>query len=188
MWSTVCCQSANRPRAKQRCARRLDTGGSTPLERSKQTAGTPKRLAVDNGPEFISKALDAWAYCNGVQLEFSRPGKPTDNAVAARRSAAPALPGSARRGRRDGSVRRCVARKTAQASRVVANRQSAWPAMPHPSFSTLAKGATGSEKWRAVVEYMCRMASLPICVDSHTRRCAGAVMRVIRERSTHLAV
>lgn len=42
--------------------------------------GLPKRLAVDNGPEFISKALDAWAYRNGVQLEFSRPGKPTDNA------------------------------------------------------------------------------------------------------------
>ncbi len=39
-----------------------------------------ERLAVDNGPEFISKALDAWAYQNGVQLEFSRPGKPTDNA------------------------------------------------------------------------------------------------------------
>ncbi len=42
--------------------------------------GLPARLAVDNGPEFISKALDAWAYRNGVQLEFSRPGKPTDNA------------------------------------------------------------------------------------------------------------
>ncbi len=40
----------------------------------------PNRLAVDNGPEFISKALDAWAYQNGVTLEFSRPGKPTDNA------------------------------------------------------------------------------------------------------------
>jgi transposase InsO family protein len=44
------------------------------------TVGAPKRLAVDNGPEFISKALDAWAYHNGVALEFSRPGKPTDNA------------------------------------------------------------------------------------------------------------
>ncbi len=50
------------------------------LERLKVTIGVPKRLAVDNGPEFISKALDAWAYRNGVQLEFSRPGKPTDNA------------------------------------------------------------------------------------------------------------
>jgi len=34
---------------------------------------------MDNGPEFISKVLDAWAHQNGVHLEFSRPGKPTDN-------------------------------------------------------------------------------------------------------------
>ncbi len=33
-----------------------------------------------NGPELVSKALDAWAYRNRVRLEFSRPGKPTDNA------------------------------------------------------------------------------------------------------------
>jgi putative transposase len=52
------------------------------LERLKRTTGTPTRIAIDNGPEFISKALDAWAYQNGVQLEFSRPGKPTDNAFA----------------------------------------------------------------------------------------------------------
>ncbi len=32
------------------------------------------------GPEFISKALNRWAYENGVTLDFSRPGKPTDNA------------------------------------------------------------------------------------------------------------
>ena len=31
-------------------------------------------------PEFISKVLDRWAYKNGVTLDFSRPGKPTDNA------------------------------------------------------------------------------------------------------------
>jgi putative transposase len=52
------------------------------LERLKQTVGKPERIAVDNGPEFFSKAVDAWAYQNGVQLEFSRPGKPTDNAFA----------------------------------------------------------------------------------------------------------
>lgn len=40
----------------------------------------PKTIRVDNGPEFISKALDQWAYSNGVTLDFSRPGKPTDNA------------------------------------------------------------------------------------------------------------
>ncbi len=40
----------------------------------------PATIRVDNGPEFISKSLDFWAYWNGVQLDFSRPGKPTDNA------------------------------------------------------------------------------------------------------------
>ncbi len=41
----------------------------------------PRTIRVDNGPEFISKALDQWAYLNGVQLDFSRPGKPTDNGL-----------------------------------------------------------------------------------------------------------
>ena len=39
----------------------------------------PLRIQVDNGSEFISKALDKWAYENNVTLDFSRPGKPTDN-------------------------------------------------------------------------------------------------------------
>jgi putative transposase len=39
----------------------------------------PLRIQVDNGSEFISKALDKWAYDNKVTLDFSRPGKPTDN-------------------------------------------------------------------------------------------------------------
>lgn len=42
--------------------------------------GTPKRIQVDNGSEFISLALDRWACEHGVTLDFSRPGKPTDNA------------------------------------------------------------------------------------------------------------
>ena len=41
--------------------------------------GLPKWIQVDNGSEFISKAPDKWAYEHGVQLDFSRPGKPTDN-------------------------------------------------------------------------------------------------------------
>ncbi len=40
----------------------------------------PQRIQVDNGSEFISKALDKWAYENEITLDFSRPGKPTDNA------------------------------------------------------------------------------------------------------------
>jgi putative transposase len=40
---------------------------------------SPQRIQVDNGSEFISKALDKWAYEHEVILDFSRPGKPTDN-------------------------------------------------------------------------------------------------------------
>ena len=42
--------------------------------------GKPERIRVDNGPEFVSKDLDLWAYTNNVVLDFSRPGKPPDNA------------------------------------------------------------------------------------------------------------
>lgn len=40
----------------------------------------PERIRVDNGTEFTSKALDHWAYWSDVKLDFSRPGKPVDNA------------------------------------------------------------------------------------------------------------
>jgi putative transposase len=51
------------------------------MERMKLTRGVvAERIKVDNGSEFISKALDKWAYENDVILDFSRPGKPTDNA------------------------------------------------------------------------------------------------------------
>ncbi len=49
------------------------------LDRLKGVRGLPNVISVDNGPEFISKAVDAWAHENRVQLEFSRPGTPTDN-------------------------------------------------------------------------------------------------------------
>lgn len=52
----------------------------TTMEHIKAMRGSPKRVQVDNGSEFISKALDLWAYENDVVLDFSRPGKPTDNA------------------------------------------------------------------------------------------------------------
>jgi putative transposase len=42
--------------------------------------GYPQYLRVDNGPEFISQALDAWAHAHGVQLVFIAPGKPIQNA------------------------------------------------------------------------------------------------------------
>ena len=51
------------------------------LEHLKRTRGVPQFIRIDNGPEFISKVLDLWAYQEGVRLHFSRPGKPTDNAT-----------------------------------------------------------------------------------------------------------
>jgi putative transposase len=50
------------------------------LDQVVEEHGNPKRIFLDNGPEFISKALDLWAYQAKVTLDFSRPGKPTDNA------------------------------------------------------------------------------------------------------------
>lgn len=50
------------------------------LEKVMAVHGKPQTIQVDNGPEFISKDVDLWAYWNQVQLDFSRPGKPTDNA------------------------------------------------------------------------------------------------------------
>ena len=47
----------------------------------KSRGAKPTSLCLDNSPEFISKSLDLWAYWNGVKLDFSRPGKPTDNAL-----------------------------------------------------------------------------------------------------------
>jgi putative transposase len=49
------------------------------LERLRVSRGLPQRITVDNGPEFRSKALDAWAHRHGGQLQCSRPGKPVDN-------------------------------------------------------------------------------------------------------------
>ena len=50
------------------------------LESLAITRGLPERIVVDNGPEFQSKALDAWAHKRGVSLNFIRPGKPVENA------------------------------------------------------------------------------------------------------------
>jgi putative transposase len=49
-------------------------------------------IRVDNGPEFISRQLDQWAYLNGVQLDFCRPGKPTDNGLGLQRTPPPGMP------------------------------------------------------------------------------------------------
>ena len=54
---------------------------ATVLDRLAITRAVPDGINCDNGPECISKDLDRWAYANTVSLHFSRPGKPTDNAV-----------------------------------------------------------------------------------------------------------
>jgi len=50
------------------------------LERVGREVGLPTTIRVDQGTEFVSRDLDLWAYQRGVTLDFSRPGKPTDNA------------------------------------------------------------------------------------------------------------
>ena len=66
---------------------RIDVDTSLPaarviaaLEQLAAVRGLPQSIVVDNGPEFISRALDIWAYRHGVQLVFIRPGKPVENA------------------------------------------------------------------------------------------------------------
>ena len=50
------------------------------LERIRQERGSaPKRLRLDNGPEMISEALQAWADKHGVRLQFIQPGHPMQN-------------------------------------------------------------------------------------------------------------
>jgi putative transposase len=51
------------------------------LTRVGSARGLPAVINVDNGTEFTSRAMDHWAWSHGVQLDFSRPGKPTDNAM-----------------------------------------------------------------------------------------------------------
>ncbi len=50
------------------------------LEQIKIERGlVPERIQTDNGSEFLSKEMDRWAYENKVTMDYSRPGKPTDN-------------------------------------------------------------------------------------------------------------
>lgn len=50
------------------------------LNRLVRQRGAPKYLFADNGGEFTGRLVDLWAYHHGVRIDFSRPGRPTDNA------------------------------------------------------------------------------------------------------------
>jgi putative transposase len=49
-----------------------------------QRRRAPRAITVDNGSEFVSRAIDAWAYAHDVRLDFIRPGKPVENAFIER--------------------------------------------------------------------------------------------------------
>jgi putative transposase len=49
------------------------------LDEAIARVGRPVSITCDHGTEFMSRALEAWAYDRGVQLDFTRPGKLTDN-------------------------------------------------------------------------------------------------------------
>ena len=50
------------------------------LEHARHERGhLPESITVDNGSEFCSRALEAWAMTNDVQLCFIRPGRPVEN-------------------------------------------------------------------------------------------------------------
>lgn len=51
------------------------------MARLVEQRGKPAAIKVDNGSEFAGKVMDRWAYENGVELDFSRRGTPTDNAL-----------------------------------------------------------------------------------------------------------
>lgn len=46
--------------------------------------GKPRMIRCDNGPEYISAALRAWAEKEDVRIEYIQPGKPQQNAYVER--------------------------------------------------------------------------------------------------------
>ena len=54
--------------------------GGEALECPLLTGPAPLSITVDHGTEFQPRGLEDWAYPRGVQLEFTRPGKPTEDA------------------------------------------------------------------------------------------------------------
>ena len=49
------------------------------LEKLRLKREIPQSITVDNGSEFYSHKLDAWAYARSIKLNFIRPGRPMEN-------------------------------------------------------------------------------------------------------------
>ena len=49
------------------------------LDRIAAWRGYPTKMRMDNGPEFVSGQFAGWALQHGIDLEFTQPGKPTQN-------------------------------------------------------------------------------------------------------------
>ena len=54
------------------------------LERIIEWRGRPLNLRVDNGPEYVSAALQTWAQKRGIGISYIQPGKPQQNAYVER--------------------------------------------------------------------------------------------------------
>jgi transposase InsO family protein len=116
------------------------------LERVWREVGLPSAIRVDQGTEFVSRDLDLWAYQRGVTLDFSRPGKPTDNAfieafngcfrVECRKALVPEPCGSSGK---DGGLVQVLQRRTT-------TRIDRPNAADHAAESTLAQPARHREK------------------------------------------
>ena len=64
----------------------IEVAGSLPssavsnvLDRVICKRSKPRMITTDNGPEFASNLMDAWAYANDIKLDFIRPGCPVEN-------------------------------------------------------------------------------------------------------------
>lgn len=54
------------------------------LDQVVQWRGKPAEIRCDNGPEYISSALQNWAEKNGIRINYIQPGKPAQNAYIER--------------------------------------------------------------------------------------------------------
>ena len=54
------------------------------LEKLVEWRGKPEKIRSDNGPEFVATALSEWCQDQGVEWEYTQPGKPTQNSLIER--------------------------------------------------------------------------------------------------------